>query len=191
MPQPVPTIAHWPEGVPQDAELAGDLLFAQLEARAAADPDRPALPSGGATYAELLDASLMLAGYMQQRLGVRRGSAVLVLLDDCPEYAVTAFAIARCCAQAVVLDARGADGAMHAGTAGSSVRVAVSTPASLPAIVPLLEAGTLSGCIVCGAVLPQAGLHDFAGALAAGIAPLPHAVDVAATRSAATVPPTV
>lgn len=122
---------------------------------------------------ELLDASQMLAGYMQQRLGVRSGTGVLLLLDDGPQRAVAVFAIARCAARLIApgLDADAGGMARH--VASSEARAAIATPAALPALAALLDDGTLYGCIVCGDAPARPGLHDFAGALSAGIAPLP------------------
>lgn len=119
------------------------------------------------SYGELLDASQMLAGYLQQRLGVRGGASVLLSLDDGPQRAVAVFAIARCGARAVPLDPA-------ARVPDSGARAAIVSPASLPELAPLLDGGTLYGCIVCGSAPARPGLHDFAGALSAGIAPLPH-----------------
>lgn len=125
------------------------------------------------SYGELLDASQMLAGYMQQRLGVRSGASVLLSLDDCPQRAVAVFAIARCAARLVPLDIDAGAGGIAGRVPDSCVRAAIITPASLRELAPLLDDGTLYGCIVCGSVPARPGLHDFAGALSAGIAPLP------------------
>ncbi|ODV44501.1 hypothetical protein AWV79_07710 [Cupriavidus sp. UYMMa02A] len=118
------------------------------------------------SYGELLDASQMLAGYMQQRLGVRSGAGVLLSLDDCPQRALALFAIARCAARAIPLD-------LAARMPDAAARAAIVKPASLPELASLLDDGTLYGCIVCGNAPARLGLHDFAGALSAGIAPLP------------------
>ncbi|CAG2154902.1 hypothetical protein LMG31506_05232 [Cupriavidus yeoncheonensis] len=184
-----PTFANWPEGIPTCADLAGEALFARLAARAAATPDACAFPAGGMSYGELLDACQMLAGYMQQRLGVRSGASVLLSLDDCPQRAVAVFAIDRCAARAVPLEPLepldsldSLDPAARVPT--TAARAAIVAPASLPELAPLLDDGTLYGCIVCGNAPARPGLHDFAGALSAGIAPLPliHPLDTWSTK---------
>ena len=132
------------------------------------------------SYGELLDASQMLAGYMQQRLGVRSGASVLLSLDDCPQRAVAVFAIDRCAARVVPLDPLDPVSRVPA----SAARAAIVAPALLPELAPLLDDGTLYGCIVCGNAPARPGLHDFAGALSAGIAPLPliHPLDTWSTK---------
>jgi len=173
MSRPAPSYAHWPEGIPQCADLSGEALFARLAARAAAMPDACALPASGMSYGELFDASQMLAGYLQQRLGVRAGAGVLLSLDDCPQRAVAAFAIARCGARLVPLDLDAAAGGIADRADEAGARSAIVAPAALPELAPLLDDGTLYGCIVCGNAPVRPGLHDFAGALLAGIAPVP------------------
>ncbi|MGT2431269.1 AMP-binding protein [Cupriavidus basilensis] len=173
MSQTSPIYEYWPEGISQYGNLSGEALFAELATRAAATPDRCAIPSSGATYGELLDASQMLAGYMQQRLGVRHGCSVVLALDDCPQRAVAVFAVARCAARLVAVDPGCTAGGIATGAAGSGARAAIVTAASLPTLAPLLDNGTLYGCVLCGGAPVHPALHDFAGALSAGIAPLP------------------
>ncbi len=168
-----PPQAHWPEGVPQHADLCGAALFARLASCAAATPSRCAIEASGTTYGELLDASKMLAGYMQQRLGVRRGASVLLSLDPSPQRTVAVFAIARCAARFVAFGAGSASGDIASDAVRSGARTAIVASASLSGIAPLLDNGTLYGCIVCGSAPMRPGLHDFAGAISAGIAPLP------------------
>ncbi|ODV44294.1 hypothetical protein AWV79_09125 [Cupriavidus sp. UYMMa02A] len=97
--------AQLPAGDPPAASVTGCALFRQLEALADAQPDSVAV--GCATYRDLVDASLALAGYMQQRLGVRAGDHVLLMLDGGESSAIATYAIARCGAQAVALDVSG------------------------------------------------------------------------------------
>ena len=165
-------------------ELAGEMLFAQLALRAAAAPDQCAIPASGMTYAELRDATEMLAGYMQQRLNVRAGSGVLLLFDDYPQQAVAAFAIARCGARTVTFTPGDNARDIAARAADSGARAAIATYVSVPCLVPLLDKGTLYGCITCGDVPARPGLHDFDDAVSAGISPLPliHPLDTWSTK---------
>jgi fatty-acyl-CoA synthase len=141
----------------------GWALFRQIEAMAETRPD--AFAEGGITYRRLLDASLTLAGYMQQRLGVRAGDTVLLLVQDRGDLAIAACATARCGAVAVMT-------VPEASAAG--VQVAIAGGDALPVLAPLLDDGSLYGCIVCAeAVSARPGVHDFADALSAGIAPVP------------------
>lgn len=169
----VPPETHWPAGIPLHADLRGAALFAQLASCAAATPSLCAIPASGTTYGELLDACQMLAGYMQQRLGVRRGASVLLSLAPGLQRTVAVFAIARCAARLVALEPDRDRGDIAAEAARSGARSAIVAAAAVPGIVPLLDDGTLYGCVVCGAAPARPGLHDFVGAISAGIAPLP------------------
>ncbi len=163
---------HLPAGDPSAARVTGCARFRRLEALAEVQPDTVAV--GSATYRDLLDACLALAGYMQQRLGVRAGDHVLLMLEDGEASAIATYAIARCNASAIAPDANG-DGAEVARLmAARGVHVAIAPAGALPALAPLLDDGSLYGCIVPGASqFARPGVHDLAGAVAAGIAPVP------------------
>ncbi|MGN5477124.1 hypothetical protein ACTMU2_10090 [Cupriavidus basilensis] len=80
----------------------------------------------------------------------------------------------RCGAQAVALDVSGDGTEIGRQTAAHGVQVAIAPPGALPALAPLLDDGSLYGCIVPGAgQFARPAVHDFAGAVAAGIAPVP------------------
>jgi fatty-acyl-CoA synthase len=161
-----------PAGDPSAASITGCALFRRLEALAQAQPDTAAV--GNATYRDLLDASLALAGYMQQRLGVRAGDGVLLMLEDGEASAIATYAVARCNASAIAPGVH-ADGAEIARlTAGRGMQVAIAPIGAMPVLAPLLDDGSLYGCIVPGASqFARPGVHDLAGAVAAGIAPVP------------------
>lgn len=163
---------HLPAGDPSAARVTGCALFRRLEALAAAQPETVAV--GSATYRDLLDASLALAGYMQQRLGVRPGDHVLLMLADGESSVIATYAVARCGATAVAADAHEDGDEIARQNAARSVQVAIAPSAALPALAPLLDDGSLYGCIVSGAgQFARPGVHDLAGAVAAGIAPVP------------------
>lgn len=189
--------AHWPAGVPDTGDVPERNLFSCLEASAEAFPDKVAIDYYGrqTSYRSLLGASLTLAGYMQQHLGVRRGDRVLLLMRNCPQFAIAYYAILACDAVVVVLNpmSTSEEVACHADDSGA--RVAIAMQDMLARLAPLLADGGLHGCIV-GAYSEFAGspgaasftdspefvrdprvpilqprVHEFAGALAAGIAP--------------------
>lgn len=163
---------HLPAGDSPAACVTGCALFRQLEAQAEAEPDT--IATGNATYRDLLDASLALAGYMQQRLGVRAGDPVLLMLEDGESSAIATYAVARCSARAIASVAFEDGAEIARQTAASGVQVAIAPTRALMALAPLLDDGSLYGCIVPGAgQFARPGVHDLAGAVAAGIAPVP------------------
>jgi len=95
--------AHWPPGVPRTLEVPRESVYCNLERRAAEHPERVAIDYYGTpvTYAELKREADALAGYLQQRCGVKQGDRVLLYLQNCPQFVIAYYAIVR--ADAVVV----------------------------------------------------------------------------------------
>ncbi len=190
---------HWPPGVPRTLDVADRNLFSNLERDAQATPEKTAIFFYGRaiSYRELHEATLALAGYLQQRLGVRRGDRVLLFMQSCPQFAIAYYAVLRCGAVVVSMNAMSTADEIAYYAEDSGGRVLVTTQELLERAQPLLDDARLEGCIV-GAACDFAGtpqdvpfleipdfvreprrslagerLHGFAGALAAGIAPTP------------------
>ncbi|AQV98672.1 hypothetical protein BJN34_32870 [Cupriavidus necator] len=186
-------------GVPTAVQGTCATLLCGLATQAEACPDEVAIDYHGRrlSYRALFDASLSLAGYLQQHLGVRRGDRVLLLMHECPQLAMAAQAILHCGAEAVALAPLSCADAVAACVSDVAACAAVTMQDGLSRVAPLLCAQGLRGCIV-GAYSEFAGepgsqawldapehvreprvpllqprVHDFAGALAAGIAPAP------------------
>ena len=95
--------AHWPPGVPKTLSVPRTSLFFNLEVSARRYPGKAALHYYGTdvSYAELLRSAEALAGFLQQRCGVRRGDRVLLYAQNCPQFVIGYYAILR--ADAVVV----------------------------------------------------------------------------------------
>ncbi|MES1163263.1 MAG: AMP-binding protein, partial [Rhizobacter sp.] len=163
--------------------------------------DRTAIDYYGraTSYRALHQAALNLAGYMQQRLGVRRGDRVLILMQNCPQFAIAYYAILRCDAVVVSMSPMSTPDEIAHYVQDSGGGVVITMQDLQQRVEPFLADGRLAGCIV-GAYSQMAGceadvpfmqipafvlerrrveddparrpeVHDFAGALAAGIAP--------------------
>jgi fatty-acyl-CoA synthase len=195
--------AYWPEGVPHTLAPDGRTLPQRLEAVAARKPDKTAIDYYGRalSFGDFQRAVLALAGYMQQRLEVRRGDRVLLLMQNCPHFCVAYYAILRCGAVVVAANPMSTATELAYYAEDSGARVLLATQEMQDRIEPLLAHGLLSGCVigacadmagrpedvpfmqippfVCEARRPitpveaQSGMHDFAGAIEAGIAPMP------------------
>jgi fatty-acyl-CoA synthase len=177
---------HVPAGVTLPVAAHDGDPFRSLEAIAEASPDA-VVAAGGAggplTCAQLLEASLMLAGYMQQRLEVRRGERVLLMLPEYPPLAIGWYAALRCDAGVIALDPGSTAGEVAGCLRESGARLAIVVADALASVSPMLEDGRLRGCI---AAAPPASnwrrpsgagrhprLHEFGDALAAGIEAMP------------------
>ncbi len=97
--------AHWPAGLPRHLSLPATSLVAHLEQAAARDPAHTALIYFGRriSYRELKHEVDALAGWMQQRAGIRRGDRVLLQMQNSPQFVAAFYAILR--ADAVVVPA--------------------------------------------------------------------------------------
>ena len=96
-------LAHWPPGVPHTLDVPRTSVYSNLAGRAAQHPGRVAIDFYGTrvTYAELKREADALAGFLQQRCGVRKGDRVLLYVQNSPQYVIGYFAILR--ADAVVV----------------------------------------------------------------------------------------
>jgi fatty-acyl-CoA synthase len=88
---------HWPPGQPRSIEIPRHTVYRNLEAVAARDAQRDAIEYYGRrmSYAELKRQVDALAGFLQQRCGVKRGDRVLLDMQNCPQSIVSYYAILR------------------------------------------------------------------------------------------------
>ncbi|CAG2154979.1 Long-chain-fatty-acid--CoA ligase [Cupriavidus yeoncheonensis] len=199
MPRLTRHFAHWPPGAPRTLDVADCNLFSHLEDSAARLPDKPAAIFYGkpTTFREMQAAAVALAGYLQQRLGVRRGDRVLLLMQTCPQFYASFYAVMRCDAVVVALNPMSTPDEIAYFAADSGARVLVATQDVAGRAVTLMDDGTLDACVV-GALsdfaappeaspwlelpaivreprraMPHPRCHDMAAALAAGAQPAP------------------
>lgn len=97
----------WPPGLPHDMPLPATSLYANLEATAKRFPDKAAVVYYGTTlsyraFKKDVDA---LAGFLQQRAGVKRGDRVLLFMQNSPQFIVAFYAILRADAMVVPVNA--------------------------------------------------------------------------------------
>jgi fatty-acyl-CoA synthase len=89
--------AHWPKGVPFEVRVPEVSCYHFLETAAKRYPEKPAIIYCGTplSYAALKKNVDAMAGYLQQRLQVKRGDRVLVVSQNCPQFVIAYYAIAR------------------------------------------------------------------------------------------------
>jgi fatty-acyl-CoA synthase len=93
----------WPEGLPKTFPVPRASVYENLVRCAVQHPERAAIHYYGSeiTYGELKRDADALAGYLQQRCGVRRGDRVLLYLQNSPQFVIAYYAVLR--ADAVVV----------------------------------------------------------------------------------------
>jgi fatty-acyl-CoA synthase len=183
---------HWPPGVPKTLSVPSTSLYFNLEVSARRYPDKAALYYYGTsvTYAELARSAEALAGWLQQRCGVRRGDRVLLYAQNCPQFVIGYYAILRADAVVVPVNPMNKRDELAYYIADSDARTIISTQDLYGEIEPHLGNG-LEHCVLgtYSDYLREAtdlSLPDFVRAsrstaaswnqaLAAGLAPAPHA----------------
>lgn len=186
MPTTNPHLHYVPAGVTLPVAAHEGDPFRSLKVMAEANPDAVVATDeagGPLTCAQLLNASLMLAGYMQQRLDVRGGERVLLMLPAYPPLAIGWYAALRCDAGVVSLDPCSSAGEVAVCLSESGARVAIVLADALASVNPMLENGRLRACIAAappasdwrrsGGAGQHPRVHAFGDALAAGIEAMP------------------
>ena len=135
--------AFWPQGVPKNTHLPDTSLYRNLEASAAAHPDKPALIyyDSPLTYAEFKRQVDALAGYLQQRFGVGRGDRVLLFMQNSPQFMIGFYAILRADAVVVPVNPMNLTEELRHYLADSDARVAITGQELLAQLAPLAGNG--------------------------------------------------
>lgn len=91
-----PWFRHWPKAYPKTLRYYEGGITDFLEASARRFPHRKALIFMGKalTYGDLLDRSLRLAKALHE-LGVRKGDRVALFMPNCPQFAVSYYAVLK------------------------------------------------------------------------------------------------
>jgi fatty-acyl-CoA synthase len=94
---------HWPPGQPKSVEIPRETLYRNLAASAERHPERTAIDYYGSriSYGDLKRQVDAIAGFLQQRCGVRRGERVLLYAQNSPIFVIGYYAVLR--ADAVVV----------------------------------------------------------------------------------------
>lgn len=199
MPKLTQHYAHWPAGVPHTLQMPDRHLYSFLQDSAQRQPDKTAIHYYGRrlSFAELHHASERLAGYLQQRLGVQRGDRVLLLMQNCPQFAIAYYAILRCDAVVVAMSPMSTPDEVGHYASDSGARVLVASQELMVNALPLLDDARLDACVASVpsqfAGTPQdvpfleipdfvreprlaqehANVHELTTALQAGLVPTP------------------
>jgi fatty-acyl-CoA synthase len=96
-------LQHWPKHLPRHLTVPETSLYANLEIAARRYPEKTATVFYDArtSYRTLAQQAELLAGFLQNRCGVRKGDRVVLQMQNSPQYIIAYYAILR--ADAVVL----------------------------------------------------------------------------------------
>ena len=96
-------LAHWPPGLSHHLTLPQTNLFHNAQVSAARYPDKPFLVFYDTllTFGQFLEQAEHIAGFLQQRCGVKAGDRVLLYMQNSPQWILAFYGILR--ANAVVV----------------------------------------------------------------------------------------
>lgn len=150
MPQAPAGSRFWPAGMPTTADVPAVTLVANVEAAAAATPERAAIVFGDRTlpYQALARQMTQLAGWLQQAAGVQRGDRVLLVSQNCPQFVAAFYGVLRADAVVVPVNAMSTADDLAYLAADSGARVAIVAAELADRAEPLLRNGTLHALLV-------------------------------------------
>jgi fatty-acyl-CoA synthase len=144
--------AHWPPGVPKSLSIPRTSLYYNLEVSARRYPDKAAIVYYGTVipYAAMEREVTALAGYLQQRCGVRRGDRVLLYAQNSPQFVIGYYAILRADGVVVPVNPMNKAEELRHYIEDSDARVAIAAQELLGEIEPHLGEGNgrLAHCVL-------------------------------------------
>ena len=179
--------AHWPPGKPRTLEIPRETVVNNLEAVAARAPQSAAIDYYGSrmTYAALKGEVEALAGFLQQRCGVRKGDRVLLYLQNSPQFIIGYYAILRADAVVVPVNPMNRTEELRHYVSDSDAAVAIAGRDVVTQLAPLkikTLVATYSDYLTQSTDLPVPDFVKEKGedsgwraAMAAGLSPSPHA----------------
>jgi fatty-acyl-CoA synthase len=140
----------WPDHSRQHLDAPATNLFYNLEVSARRYPSKPGLvfydtPLG---FAELHDEAQRIAGYLEQRCGVRKGDRVLLYLQNSPQFVIAYYGILRANAVVVPLNPMYLTQEFLRCAKDAGATTAIVSQELYPRIEPLLDSRALEQVIV-------------------------------------------
>src|SRR5690554_4217918 len=186
----------WPKYAPRQLRLPQTSVYTNLEVSALRYADKSAIIyyDTAISYRELQQEAEALAGYLQ-RLGVAKGDRVLLYMQNSPQFVIGFYAILRADAVVVLVNPMNRTAELQHYVEDTDAAVALCGQELFPFLQPLLGNSPLTNVIVTAygeyvrqptdLRLPEVvaqpvqnfsgeGVHMWADAIAAGIAPGPH-----------------
>jgi fatty-acyl-CoA synthase len=142
--------AHWPPGVPKSLSIPRTSLCYNLEVSARRYPDKAAIVYYGTviTYAAMEREVAALAGFLQQRCGVRRGDRVLLYAQNSPQFVIGYYAILRADGVVVPVNPMNKSDELAHYVDDSDARVAIAAQELYREIEPHLGAARIERCVL-------------------------------------------
>ena len=136
-------LRHWPAHAPRHLWVPETHLYRNVEVSAMRFPRKPLVIFYDTviTYGRFQSETERIAGYLQQRCGVRRGDRVLLDMQNSPQFMAAYYAILRADAVVVPVNPMNLTEELRHYVADSGARVAFVAQDLLPRLQPLLGQG--------------------------------------------------
>lgn len=133
----------WPANLPREMPLPDVSLYRNLEASAARYPEKHAILYYGTplSYRQFRHDVDALAGFLQQRAGVRRGDRILLFMQNSPQFMIAFYAILRADAMVVPVNPMNLTEELRHYVADSDASVAITGQELLGQVRPLVGSG--------------------------------------------------
>jgi fatty-acyl-CoA synthase len=151
-------LKHWPKGLPRHLSIPATNLYDNVEVAARRFPDKDFLVfyGGRLSFGEFRRQCEAIAGFLQQRCGVRQGDRVLLDMQNSPQFVLAFYGILRAGGVVVPVNPMNLSAELAHYVRDSGTRVAFCGQELLDRVQPLLGQG-LEHVIV-------AALSQYAGA---------------------------
>jgi fatty-acyl-CoA synthase len=138
-------LRFWPPHARHHLDVPATNVFYNAEVAARRWPNKPCLIfyDTQVTYAQLHQQAEHLAGYLEQRCGVRPGDRVLLYLQNSPQFVIAYYAALRANAVVVPVNPMCLTAELRRVLSDAGARTAIVAQELYPRIEPLLDAGEL------------------------------------------------
>jgi acyl-CoA synthetase (AMP-forming)/AMP-acid ligase II len=140
----------WPKGYPAQLDTPATTLYDNLAVSAARYPAKAAIVFYDSiiTYGRLRSEVDAMAGYLQQRCGIKRGDRVMLFSQNCPQFVIAYYAILRTGAVVVPANAMSLTPELEHYINDSGARVAFAAQELFDRLAPCLRSGAIEQVIV-------------------------------------------
>ncbi|HEY6511187.1 MAG TPA: long-chain fatty acid--CoA ligase [Burkholderiaceae bacterium] len=136
-------LPFWPAHAPRHLWVPETHLYRNAEVAAMRFPNKPFVIfyDTQITFADFQRETELVAGYLQQRLGVRRGDRVLLYMQNSPQFMIAFYGILRADAVVVPVNPMNLTQELRHYVHDSGASVAIAAQDLLPQMQPLLAEG--------------------------------------------------
>jgi fatty-acyl-CoA synthase len=140
----------WPAHTTRQLTAPATNLFYNAEVSARRYPNKPYLVfyDTAVTFAEFLDQAERIAGFLEHRLGVRKGDRVLLLMQNSPQFVIGYYGILRANAVVVPLNPMNLTQEIRRYAEDAGAETIIVSQELYPRIEPLLGQSGLKSVIV-------------------------------------------